>query len=50
MKFYLYFLFERNTAFFFNFVIQKIIGLNKSKIVQLSEDNYFRLIYVILKN
>jgi serine/threonine-protein kinase ULK/ATG1 len=50
MKYYLYFLFERNTAFFFNFVMQKIITLGKMKQLNFTEDNYFRLIYVIMKN
>ncbi|CAD8105724.1 unnamed protein product [Paramecium sonneborni] len=48
LKYNNYFLFERNIAFFFNFVIQKIIKLQAK--LQLTNDNYFRLIYLIAKN
>ncbi|CAK94087.1 unnamed protein product (macronuclear) [Paramecium tetraurelia] len=48
LKYNNYFLFERNIAFFFNFVIQKIIKLQTK--LQLANDNYFRLIYLIAKN
>ncbi|CAD8178145.1 unnamed protein product [Paramecium octaurelia] len=50
LKYNNYFLFERNIAFFFNFVIQKVIKLQTIQMLQLANDNYFRLIYLIAKN
>ncbi|KAM3132183.1 hypothetical protein pb186bvf_015778 [Paramecium bursaria] len=50
LKYNNYFLFERNIAFFFNFVIQKIIKLQVNESIKLSADNYFRLIFLIAKN
>jgi len=50
MKYYNYFLFERNIAFYFNFVIQKVIKLYTTSELKLTNDNYFRLIYLIAKN
>lgn len=50
LKYNNYFLFERNIAFFFNFVIQKVIKLQDAKILNLELDNYFGIIYLILKN
>jgi len=50
IKFYNYFLFERNISFFFNFVIQKVIKFYLSEELQIKNDNYFRMVYVIAKN
>lgn len=50
MKYNNYFLFERNIAFFFNFVIQKMIALCNEKVINLEVENYLRVLYSILKN
>ncbi|CAD8110766.1 unnamed protein product [Paramecium sonneborni] len=43
-----YFIFQRNLAFFFNFVVQEIIKLQTK--IKLANAKYYRLIYVITKN
>ncbi|CAD8066563.1 unnamed protein product [Paramecium sonneborni] len=48
LKYYNYFLFERNVAFFFNYVIQKTIFLKPK--LNLPNLPYFRLISLIAKN
>lgn len=40
-----YFLFERNIAFFFNFVIQKFIGLETPKL-----EGQLKLLYLVARN
>ncbi|CAD8176241.1 unnamed protein product [Paramecium pentaurelia] len=48
-KYYQYFIFERNIAFFYNFLVQKIVKLQVDWQIQLSIDFYHRLIYLIAK-
>ncbi|CAK83630.1 unnamed protein product (macronuclear) [Paramecium tetraurelia] len=48
-KYYQYFIFERNIAFFFNFLVQRIVKLQVDWQIQLQIDFYHRLIYLIAK-
>ncbi|CAD8092957.1 unnamed protein product [Paramecium sonneborni] len=50
LKFYKYFIFERNIAFFYNQLIQKIVQLQSEWQIKLPIDFYHRLIYLIAKN
>ncbi|CAD8149059.1 unnamed protein product [Paramecium octaurelia] len=48
LKYYNYFLFERNVAFYFNFVAQQIIKLQQK--LKLANDSYYGLLFFIAKN
>ncbi|CAD8171682.1 unnamed protein product [Paramecium octaurelia] len=48
-KYYQYFIFERNIAFFYNFLVQRIVKLQVDWQIQLQIDFYHRLIYLIAK-
>ncbi|CAD8101885.1 unnamed protein product [Paramecium primaurelia] len=49
LKYYNYFLFERNVSFFFNFVAQKIILLQQQQLM-LPNESYYGLLFFIAKN
>lgn len=50
MKYNNYFLFERNIAFFFNYVMQKIIRLMHNGDLKISKELYYHQIMCISKN
>ncbi|CAD8072393.1 unnamed protein product [Paramecium primaurelia] len=50
LKYNTYFLFERNIAFFFNYVIQKIIKMSHLGILKLNQELYYTTIFCISKN
>ncbi|CAD8122008.1 unnamed protein product [Paramecium sonneborni] len=50
LKYNTYFLFERNIAFFFNYVIQKIIKMSHQGILKLNQELYYTTIFCISKN
>ncbi|CAD8087604.1 unnamed protein product [Paramecium primaurelia] len=50
LKYNTYFLFERNIAFFFNYVIQKIIKMSHQGMLKLTQELYYSIIFCISKN
>ncbi|CAD8209914.1 unnamed protein product [Paramecium octaurelia] len=50
LKYNTYFLFERNIAFFFNYVIQKVIKMSHQGILKLTQELYYTTIFCISKN
>lgn len=50
LKYNSYFLFERNIAFFFNHIYQKVIALQDEKAIKLEEGGFYRLVYILCKN
>jgi serine/threonine-protein kinase ULK/ATG1 len=50
LKYNNYFLFERNIAFFFNYVMQKIIKLMHAGELRISKELYYHQLVFISKN
>ncbi|CAD8156173.1 unnamed protein product [Paramecium octaurelia] len=50
LKYNTFFLFERNIAFFFNYVIQKIIKMQHQGMLKLTQELYYSTIFCLSKN
>lgn len=50
LKYNTYFLFERNIAFFFNYVTQLTFKLQSEDKLKLDTGHYYRTIYLLCKN
>lgn len=50
LKYSQYFQFERNIAFFFNFVVQEFISAYSHGKLTVDEQTYYKLLFILTKN